>query len=83
MGKQHDDTHVASYKAQNDGHDLPISQVPNNAQGRDVPAQAQHSGHVADHQHDLKKAQNALHEGLRSEGEPGNKPDSGAQQLNT
>ncbi|WWD03334.1 hypothetical protein V865_001386 [Kwoniella europaea PYCC6329] len=83
MGKQHDDTHVASYKAQNDNHELSSSQVPNNAQGRDVPAQAQHSGHVADHQHDLKKAQNALHEGLKPKDEEGNRVESGAQNANT
>ncbi|KAK6909731.1 hypothetical protein L486_00622 [Kwoniella mangroviensis CBS 10435] len=83
MGKQHDDTNVASYKAQNDGHELSSSHVPSNAQGRDVPAQAQHSGHVADHQHDLKKAQNALHEGLKPKDEEGNRVESGAQNANT
>ncbi|WWC94564.1 hypothetical protein V866_001411 [Kwoniella sp. B9012] len=83
MGKQHDDTHVASYKAQNEGHELPYSQVPTNAQGRDVPPQAQHSGEVAFHQHDLKKAQNALHEDLRPENVPKNRPDSGPRNANT
>ncbi|WVW84153.1 hypothetical protein I302_106182 [Kwoniella bestiolae CBS 10118] len=83
MGKQHDSTDVSSYKSQNDGHELSSSEVPSNTQGRDVPPQAQHSGAVADHQHDLKKAQKALHEGLKPRDEVGDRVESGAQNANT
>ncbi|WWC61975.1 uncharacterized protein I303_104561 [Kwoniella dejecticola CBS 10117] len=83
MGKQHDDTNVSSYKAQNDGHETSSSHVPSEAQGRGLPAQAAHSGDVAAHQHDLKKAQNALHEGLKPKDEIGNRVESGAQNANT
>ncbi|WWC89118.1 uncharacterized protein L201_004036 [Kwoniella dendrophila CBS 6074] len=80
MGKQHDDTNVSSYKAQNDGHETSSSEVPSETQGREVPSQAQHQGDVNAHAHDLKKAQNALHEGLKSSDQAeGHRVDSGAQ----
>ncbi|WWC69988.1 uncharacterized protein I206_103932 [Kwoniella pini CBS 10737] len=83
MGKQHDDTNVSSYKAQNDQHETSSSHVPAEVKGRDATSQASHSGDVASHQHDLKKAQNALHEGLKSKDDIENRVESGAQNANT
>ncbi|WVR06848.1 hypothetical protein IAU60_003884 [Kwoniella sp. DSM 27419] len=80
MGKQHDEPNTTSYKSQSDSQ---TDQVPSNIQGREVPGQSAHGDDVNDNAHDKKKAQNALHEGLKPAEGGISAPEVGAQGANT
>ena len=59
-----DQPNPSHYTAKSDVHN-DTSAVPSQFDSKDVPREAGHSGYTAEKSHDLKKAQNALHEGLQ------------------
>lgn len=59
-----DQPNPSHYAAKSDVHN-DTTAVPSQFDSKDVPREAGHSGYTTEKSHDLKKAQNALHEGLQ------------------